>query len=1301
MIPKPNKDEIKEFHFHVYFDSHQEKEALALADAVNEKRRHGDFEAVLLRINHQPVGPHPTGSYEVWVPKEYFSAAYSFFLLNRGSLSVLVHPLTQWEMLDHTDRATFLGRPYELRLEALSEYIDHVPLQYPELGLGYSAHASQTWIDWIRSWFGLGSKRKDYHWVGLSDLTVDFVVLGTDSGRIAILEWDDEKLTFTRVQCETFGKTGIRRGVPGQYLATDPKGRAVMIGTGRGLMLGAVERAKFVYILNRDAASKLTISSPLDAHRNHTVCFGITGVDVGFENPLFASIEVDFGDADTDPSGKAFAKIEKHLVMHELDLGLNHVLRKWSTPIDKTSHYLIQVPGGADGPSGVLVGSEGWITWYHMDGESVKVPIPTRIDPCDGASGPIRVPIIVSHAVHRMKKQFFILVQSDLGDVFKVTMDYEAGGDGVIGQVQALKIKYFESLSLASSLCLLKSGFLFVAAESGNHILYQIENLGDDEEDQPEFSNLDWDMSKNPDFSFTPRELRNLAPVDQLESISPLTDALVANLTDEDTPQIYAVTGRGGRSAFTILRHGLTVAEIASSELPGYPNAIWTVKGSSQDEYDSYIIISFVNATLVLSIGESVEEVTDTGVLTSTPTLAVGQLGDEALVQIYPGGIRHIRSDRRVSEWKAPKGKTITRGASNYRQVSISLSSGEIVYFELDNAGNLNEFQDRVEMSGSVVSLAMSPIPSGRQRARYLAIGCDDNTVRVLSLDPQNCLETVSMQALGAPADSLAIIEMTDPTTSVASLYLNIGLANGVLLRTTIDNITGVLSDTRQRFLGAKSVKLFPVTIAGSSAVLALSTRPWLSYFYQSKTKLAPLSYEALEYGASFSSEQAPEGIVAIAGNTLRILAVEKLNRLFNQVSIRLKYTPRRLVLHEPSKNFVVIEAEHGTLSPKAVEAALEARSQITEDGSIPDALDPEQFGLPVAPSGTWASCIRLINPFTGDTLTLIDLEENEAAVSVATCLFATHSHEVVLVVGIVKGLELAPRKAQGGALRVYRFAEEGNALELLHQAMCAFQGRILVGVGKLLRIYELGKKKMLRKCESKDFPRNILKIHTQGDRIITADASESIQFAAYRYFDNRIVIFADDPTPRWMTSSHQLDYDTIAGGDKFGTIFVDRLDAEVSKAVEDDSTGNFAMLDRGKMQGAPHKLQTIAAFFLGEGVSSITKTVLVPGGRELILYTTFLGTVGILVAFTSKEDVEFFQLLEMTLRQEIPMLSGRNHLQYRSYYVPCRNVIDGDLCELFNSLPNEKKRMIAEGLDRSVGDVAKKLDDIRNRVAF
>jgi len=60
--------------------------------------------------------------------------------------------------------------------------------------------------------------------------TKDYIVVGSDSGRIVILEYIPAKNIFEKVHQETFGKSGCRRIVPGQYLAIDPKGRAVMIG---------------------------------------------------------------------------------------------------------------------------------------------------------------------------------------------------------------------------------------------------------------------------------------------------------------------------------------------------------------------------------------------------------------------------------------------------------------------------------------------------------------------------------------------------------------------------------------------------------------------------------------------------------------------------------------------------------------------------------------------------------------------------------------------------------------------------------------------------------------------------------------------------------------------------------------------------------------------------------------------------------------------------------------------------------------------------------------------------------------
>lgn len=76
-------------------------------------------------------------------------------------------------------------------------------------------------------------------------------------------------------------------------------------------MIAAMEKSKLVYILNRDAAANLTISSPLEAHKSSAIIHNIVGVDVGFENPIFAALEVDYSESDQDPTGEAFNRTEK------------------------------------------------------------------------------------------------------------------------------------------------------------------------------------------------------------------------------------------------------------------------------------------------------------------------------------------------------------------------------------------------------------------------------------------------------------------------------------------------------------------------------------------------------------------------------------------------------------------------------------------------------------------------------------------------------------------------------------------------------------------------------------------------------------------------------------------------------------------------------------------------------------------------------------------------------------------------------------------------------------------------------
>ena len=63
-----------------------------------------------------------------------------------------------------------------------------------------------------------------------------------------------------------------------------------------------------------------TISSPLEAHKNAAIIHHIVGLDVGFENPMFAALEVDYTESDQDPTGEAFNNAEKVCRAFECEL---------------------------------------------------------------------------------------------------------------------------------------------------------------------------------------------------------------------------------------------------------------------------------------------------------------------------------------------------------------------------------------------------------------------------------------------------------------------------------------------------------------------------------------------------------------------------------------------------------------------------------------------------------------------------------------------------------------------------------------------------------------------------------------------------------------------------------------------------------------------------------------------------------------------------------------------------------------------------------------------------------------------
>ena len=1118
-------------------------------------------------------------------------------------------------------------------------------------------------------------------------------------------------------------------------------------------MIAAVEKQKFVYIMNRDSNNKLTISSPLEAHKSHTIIFDICGVDVGYENPLFACLESDYGEVEEKDSPMVTGIPEKSLTFYEMDLGLNHVVRKNTQRIDPTANYIITVPGGKDGPGGVLICCEGFLVYESYPlGNSHKVRYPRRIGDFSGNK-----PLINCYASYKQKNFFFYLLQNEYGDIFKLTLSSNTDEGAANLQINML---YLDTIPPCCNISVMKKGYMFAASETGNHGLYAFKSLGEDSEDAVFTSNLEMEeediyansetnsqleeqgKSKAKEAYFWPRKIWNLKLVEEWESMSCVADTKVEDLLGEGSNQIYNLCAAGNRSTLRILKHGIAVTEMAAKKLPKKPNAVLTIKEKNSDEYDKYIILSFQTATIVLQIEDQIVEDLNTFFETKKATLLVNLMEDDSQVQVYSSGIRHISKDRKIQVCPQPENVKIVKAAANSKQLVISVTGGDLIYFEQDEAGGLNEIE-KITVDTEILAIDIPKIPEDRQRAKFMAVGFQDNSVKIYSLDIESCLLKLSMQVFPYSPESVAIVEyntseLEDEYDEERKLFQHIGLNNGSLYRTAIDQTTGALTETRSRFLGSKPLKLFKFDVQKTPLIMALTSTPWVAYMSQGKYQMTPLIYKNLDYVYNFHSKICPHGVVGISADTLYIFKIKKLGELFHQTCIPLLYTPRKMVVHPESKSLVIIESSHRTYPSN--ESTEIVKKLIEEHPTVKNPPNPAEY-RPIAPEGKWASCVRIYSPSENKTTDLFELKNNEHPLCLSIINFSEYKDDHFQLIGSVKDYVMVPQSYSSSLVHTFIFDEGGNTFQILHttvmdsivQSIAPFKGKTLLGIGHMLRLYDIGKRQLLKKCEYKHLYVGVNTIQTIGERIFITDMSDSFHQLKYKPRENQFVEIADDVLPRWITSAAILDYHTLVGADKFENQFVCRLPDSIDEEINEDFFTYKFKWEAGYLNGAACKVIFPQKYFLikkvrtnlllllrgasddcdEKGLDSDYKGTdifhhqygkygcVIPNGVKRGMFHFFL---------QKKKEIDFFVHLEMYLRMECQPLAGRDHMAFRSFHgsvkvlfsylkILNQNVVDGDLCDQFLSLESSKQRLLADELDRTPSEVCKKLEDLKNHI--
>ena len=69
---------------------------------------------------------------------------------------------------------------------------------------------------------------------------------------------------------------------------------------------------------------------------------------------------------------------------------------------------------------------------------------------------------LLCRTIYYFQTMFFVLAQTEQGDIFKITLETDED------LVTEIRMKYFDTVPIATAMCVLKTGFLFVASEFGN-----------------------------------------------------------------------------------------------------------------------------------------------------------------------------------------------------------------------------------------------------------------------------------------------------------------------------------------------------------------------------------------------------------------------------------------------------------------------------------------------------------------------------------------------------------------------------------------------------------------------------------------------------------------------------------------------------------------------------------------------------------------------------------------------------------------------------------------------------------------
>lgn len=377
---------------------------------------------------------------------------------------------------------------------------------------------------------------------------------------------------------------------------------------------------------------------------------------------------------------------------------------------------------------------------------------------------------------------------ADTGEFFMIEISYD-GEDLKVNLSDCL----YKDLS-CKTLLWVEDGFLAALVEMGDGIVLKMEN----------------------------ESLQYISPI---QNVAPILDMSIVDYHDEERDQMFACCGVAPEGSLRIIRSGIIVEKLLKTA-PIYQGitGTWTVGMKVADLHHSFLVLSFVEETRVLSVGLSFTDVTDlVGFQPDVCTLACGLVGDGLLVQIHQTAVRLCLPTKAAhpegiplsspvcSSW-FPANMGINLGAVGHDLIVVSTSNPCFLYilgvrclspfhyeiFEMQHLRLLNELscisipqkyfeRRRSSFMNHAVDSRAAALPVGVDTGNTFVIGTHKPSVEVVSFVPGDGLRIIASGTISLTSSLGTAVSGCIPQDVRLVLadrfYVLSGLRNGMLLR--------------------------------------------------------------------------------------------------------------------------------------------------------------------------------------------------------------------------------------------------------------------------------------------------------------------------------------------------------------------------------------------------------------------------------------------------------------------------------------------------------------------------------------